>query len=209
MPEKKRIQVRTVRTKDGIEFAYTKVPIAAIERIKDKAEGLGYPRNLYLAAYDAFKCAILEYNQYLDSLPAGIILAIGLNVLEFSGFFTSPEETQTILEDKRQITSTYFQHIRNMACFHFGYKFEESKEWTFDQIMEMAARLEAALGIELNVVNKEHRTHMAEGGGSEFTVRKGDDIPERVINAHNVEAASFDSPFKRDERAALNRTYNK
>lgn len=183
-------KVFVTKTTEGFEFAYKNLTIGDLNKPSEIASNIAFPRNFYLLALQAFKTCVKGYGPNSDTMPAGDVLSVGINILETSGFFSTPDKIQKDLEIYRKHVRTYFESIRSYACLHFGYRLEDTINWTYQDLLEVAARLEFTLGIDLTFKEPEaeqkkvSRANMG-GSGTEFSIRKGDQVSSRVMAAHD------------------------
>lgn len=186
--------MRTLKMGDW-EIPYRLLTIGDLVRYAQTFDTFDFPLSYYLPAYDAFKTCAIGFGQVIDKIPAGVVLMAGLEILKQSGFVNPIEEIAQDYEIKKGSLMGYFDLVRTLSCTHFHYKFEESLSWDYDRIMEMAARLELATGLDISPMailgQQQAQQQQVPDQGGQFTIRKGQKIDSEVINRHNEEARVF------------------
>lgn len=193
-------------------FKYRSVRLKDRPRLREIIPFLKSPFNFYIPAYDAFVKTVAQYGKSPDFVRAGVVLNVGLHILLESKFLNSIPDIQNDLDVERGSTLGYFDQVRSLSCLHFGYKFEESEEWGYDDIIKMAVRLEVALGIDMSIVPKDTQdkqirsspidpkmkrkltpemiaqmNRLQESDSNMVTIRKGDTItPELIAKQNNL-----------------------
>lgn len=136
-------------------FQFRRLYIGDPVRLSAMIDSLPLPYKLYLPAYDAFKVCCFGLGAVADKIKAGIVLQVGMVILDQSKFMNPIEKVQEDLEGARNGLMGFFDQVRNMAMLYFNYDLDDSAEWTYDNLMEMAARVEQATGLDLSVVPKQ------------------------------------------------------
>lgn len=176
------------------EIPYRLLTIGDVVRYAQTFDTFDFPLSYYLPAYDAFKICAAGFGTVTHKIPAGIILTAGLEILKQSGFVNPIEQIAFDYDTKKNSLLGYFDLVRTLACTHFHYKFEESVDWDYDRIMEVAARLELATGLDISpmtVLGQQQQQVQAQPDSSQFTIRKGQKLDPEVIRKHNEEAKAF------------------
>lgn len=163
-------------------------------RYKRVEEGLLYPYSHYIPAYDAFRAACLGFGSIVSTLPAGVVLNIGLLILNESGFLKPIQEVQQDLVAARSNLMGYFDQIRALALVYFNTGFDESAKWTYHDVLDAAARLEIGLAMDLSIETQQpvmpqppsYRQKPGKVSGSseenyQHYIRKGGDIDSDII----------------------------
>jgi hypothetical protein len=186
---KKKLYRMVVENKLDIDF--TQPTLKTLDRAKTDIEWLPYPVKHYLVAIDVFKQCVVDGENKSNQMAAGTILSVGLLILGQSKLFSDKETMDKDFKFAKEACSNYFNHIRNLAALHFGYKFEESENWDYNKFIEIAARLSATLGIELSISKlTEGKKKVATISSNEVTITKGSAIPEQVVDFHNTKTVT-------------------
>lgn len=187
-------ELRTLKIGDW-EIPYRLLTIGDIVRYANTFDTFEFPRSYYLPAYDAFKLCAHGFGKVTNKIPAGVVLQVGLEILKQSGFVNPIEQIAFDYEQHKNSLLGYFDLVRTLSCTHFHYKFEESISWDYEKIMEMAARLELATGLDISPTavlgQQANQMQQVPEQQGQFTIRKGQKIDPETIKKHNEEARAF------------------
>lgn len=170
-----------------LEIDFTQPAISGLDRATSELPWLPFPMRHYLSALDVFRTSVVGGEEKIRQMAAGTILSIGMIILSFSGLFADKDKMDSDFKRAKENCGNYFNHIRNLAAIHFGYKFEESAEWDYDKLIEIAARLSLVTSQDLSISKlTETKKPSATINANEVTITKGAAIPEQVVDFHNT-----------------------
>lgn len=176
---------------DKYTFQFRQLSIGDPVRLSALVNELPLPYRLYLPAYDAFKVSCFGLGAVADRMKAGIVLNVGMVVLEQSKFMNPVSKVQEDLVVARAALMGFFDQVRNLAMLYFNYKLEESASWTYDNILEMASRLEQAAGIDLTIDRPEEEQPEQRSAPQQTQRSRRTNIEEEALARLRVEPGAM------------------